>query len=75
MVANIEEQLILSMLCSHNLCARRIQRKFSRLHGITLGTATLHNILTRNEVIMAIDTYGLPTLIDDQLVGDETTFY
>ena len=49
-VGETEEQLILSLRCSRNLGARRIQSELGRLHGLSLGIATIHKILTRNEV-------------------------
>ena len=45
-----EESLILSLRLERNLGARRIQSELKRLHDTSLGIATIHNILKRNEV-------------------------
>ncbi len=49
-VSETEEQLILSLRRSRNLGARRIQSELGRLHGLSLGIATIHKILMRNKV-------------------------
>lgn len=49
-VGETEEQLILSLRRSRNLGARRIQSELGRLHGLSLGIATIHKVLMRNKV-------------------------
>lgn len=49
-VGQEEEALILELRKARNLGARRIQSELQRLHHISLSVATIHKILTRNQV-------------------------
>ncbi|WP_444997907.1 IS481 family transposase [Aliikangiella sp. IMCC44359] len=45
-----EEALILELRQSRNLGARRLQSELVRLHQLSFSLATIHKVLTRNEV-------------------------
>lgn len=45
-----EEQLILKLRRSRNLGARRLQSELKRLHGLSLAVATIHKVLSTNQV-------------------------
>ncbi len=49
-VTSLEEGWILSLRKERNLGARRIQNELFRLHEYRLSLATIHKVLSRNEV-------------------------
>ena len=49
-VGNEEESLILALRKKRNLGARRIQNELHREHNISLSLATIHKVLSRNNV-------------------------
>ena len=49
-----EEQLILDLRGDRNLGARRIQSELRRFHEISLSLATIHKVLVKNKVKIAV---------------------
>jgi transposase len=49
-ISEVEEQLVLFLRQENNLGARRIQNELKRQYQISLSLASIHKILTRNNV-------------------------